>query len=96
MWYTILENQVSLHIIAKPNAKKTALVAVTDETLHISLQAKPHQGKANQALIAYLAELLNLPKSQIKLQKGDTHRYKKVLVPLTEGVRAFLAAQGVI
>lgn len=90
MWYNIYGQEVSITILAKPNARKTALVAVTDEALHISLHAKPKQGEANKELIAYLAKLFHLPKSRIILQRGKGCRYKQVIVPLTDTVKRLL------
>jgi uncharacterized protein (TIGR00251 family) len=86
MWYTVKNQQVILQILAKPNARKTALVAIDDSELHISIHASPHHGEANKALIIFLAELFNCPKSQIILKKGELNRHKQVIMPLTESV----------
>lgn len=90
MWFTIHGREVTLHILAKPNAKKTQLVEINDQGLHIMLQAKPQQGVANQVLIAYLARLFELPKSKVKLHKGERSRYKQVVIPLTNRVQQLL------
>lgn len=90
MWFTIQHQEVILNIFVKPNARKTVLVKVSDDELHISLHAKPHEGEANKELISYLANLLKLPKSKITLHKGESSRHKRVLVPLTETVQHFL------
>lgn len=89
MWYKIQNQQVHLFILAKPNAKKTLLTKITEEGLHIALQAKPHDGEANKVLISYLAKLFRLPKSQIVLKRGEASRYKHVLLPLTSVVQQF-------
>ena len=90
MWFKIKNKEVILHIFAKPNAKNTTLLRVSDQGLHISLHAKPHQGEANKELIAYLAKLLRVPKSQIILQRGKEGRHKQVIVPLTSIVQQLL------
>lgn len=87
MWFTIENQQVRINIFAKPNAKKTAWLGISEQGLLISLHAKPHQGAANQELIAYLAELFHLPKSKVILLKGEGSRYKKVILPLTDAVQ---------
>lgn len=94
MWFKIQSQHVELRIFAKPNAKKTALVAVDERELHIQLHAKPQEGEANKVLIEYLAKLLRLPKKQIILQRGEASRHKLVVVPLTDTVRAFLDNSG--
>src|SRR3990167_8261631 len=94
MWFKIQNQQITLYIFAKPNAKKSALVKVNDDELHIALHAKPHEGEANKELIAYFSKLLRIPKSQVLLRRGESSRYKQLLVPLTESVRQFLQDAG--
>lgn len=91
MWYKIQNNQVSLRLLVKPNAKRTTLLLVDDQGLHISLHAKPHEGEANKELISYLSKLLKIPKSQITLQRGEKSRHKQVVLPLNETIKRFLA-----
>lgn len=82
MWYKIENNVIKINIIAKPNAKKSALIKVTDQGMHIAIHAKPSDGEANNALIIFLSKLFNLPKTQIKMVRGQTSRYKQVLLPI--------------
>ena len=90
MWFKIQDQQVKLSILAKPNAKKTMLLKLSDEGLHIAIHAKPQQGEANKELISYLAKLFRVPKSQIMLQRGEGSRYKLVIMPLSDTVRKLL------
>lgn len=86
MWYKIDNQFIELSVFAKPNAKKTALVSLTDDALHISLHAKPQEGAANKELIAFLAKLFNTPKTRIHLVKGENSRLKKLHVPLSHSL----------
>lgn len=90
MWFKIQNQQVRINIFAKPNAKKTAFLGVSEQGLLISLHAKPQQGAANQELLTFLAKLFDVPKTQIILHKGDASRYKQVIVPLTESVKKII------
>lgn len=90
MWYKIQDQQVKLNIFVKPNAKKTAIVGVINQELHILLQAKPYQGEANKVLIAYLAKLFRVPKNQVILQRGEGSRHKLIVVPMTSMIQLFL------
>lgn len=90
MWFKIQDQQVRINIFAKPNAKKTAFLGVNEQGLLISIHAKPHQGAANKELIAFLAELFHLPKTQIILQKGEGSRHKQVMVPLTAAIQKLI------
>jgi hypothetical protein len=94
MWFKIQNQQVSINIFAKPNAKKTAFLGVSEQGLLISLHAKPHQGAANKELIVFLAKLFHLPKTQIILEKGEGSRYKQVVVPLNDTVQGIIDQYG--
>lgn len=83
-------NQVELRILAKPNAKRTALLKADERGLHIALHAKPQEGEANRELIAYLAKFFKVPKSQIILLRGESSRHKVVVVPFNEAVQRLL------
>jgi uncharacterized protein (TIGR00251 family) len=71
---------VTLAIRAQPGAKKTAITGIYGEgataQLKIAVQAPPIEGRANEALAAFLAERFNLPKSAITLISGELSRTK--------------------
>jgi uncharacterized protein len=69
---------LSLHI--QPGAKKTEVAGLHGESLKIRLHAPPVDGKANDALIAFLAERLDVPKARVVLEAGQTSRSKRVRV----------------
>jgi uncharacterized protein (TIGR00251 family) len=84
MWYTSQNQQVIILILAKPNAKRTLLLDATEHELRISIHAKPYHGAANIELIAYLSQLLYVPKTQIILKRGEHSHHKQVSIPLTD------------
>ena len=63
-----------------PNAKKTEVVGVLDNALKMKLQAQPIEGKANEALVRYLAETLSVPRSAVTITHGLTSKHKLVEV----------------
>ena len=71
---------VTLAVRAQPRAKKTAIAGVygegTTAQLKIAVQAPPLEGRANEALIAFLAQTFGLPKSAVKLTTGELSRSK--------------------
>ena len=79
---------VTLAVRAQPGAKKTAIVGVYGEgdaaQLKIAVQAPPIEGRANEALIAFLAETFGIPKRSVELVSGELSRSK---VFLLTGVR---------
>ncbi len=72
---------LSLHI--QPGAKKSRVAGLHGEALKIRLAAPPVDGKANTALVAFVAELLQLPRAAVSLKSGQTSRQKVLRV---EGV----------
>lgn len=90
MWFKIHNQHVTLSILAKPKAKKTALVKVDEQGLHIALHANPQEGEANKELIRFLADFFKLPKSQIQLIRGQSSRKKQVELPYSASVKNFL------
>jgi len=65
---------LTLHI--QPGAKKTEFAGLHGEALKIRLAAPPVDGKANEALLRFIAEVLHLPKSAVTLKSGQTSRHK--------------------
>lgn len=65
-----------LPVRVHPGAKRNAVTGVHDGALKISLTTPPTDGQANEALIAFLAEKLRLPKARIALVAGQTNRSK--------------------
>ncbi len=48
--------------------------------LKIRVRAAPVEGRANEALITFLAKSLKLPKSRLSLVSGDTARLKQIKI----------------
>jgi uncharacterized protein (TIGR00251 family) len=75
---------VTLAVRAQPGAKKTAITGIygegADAQLKIAVHAPPIEGRANQALIAFLSELFSLPQANIELMSGEVSRSKVFLV----------------
>jgi uncharacterized protein (TIGR00251 family) len=75
---------VTLAVRAQPGAKKTAIMGVFGEgataQLKIAVQAPPLEGRANSALVAFLAETFGVAKSSIELVSGELSRSKVFLL----------------
>ena len=61
-------------------AKKNAITGILGDALKLSLTAPPAQGRANHAVIEFLAGILRLPRSSITIAAGHTSRNKVVRV----------------
>jgi uncharacterized protein (TIGR00251 family) len=75
-WCSALPGGVRLAVQIQPNAKKTEVVGLLDDALKIKLAAQPIEGKANDALVRFLADALALPRSAITLTHGHTNKKK--------------------
>ena len=83
---------LSLHI--QPGAKKTEIAGLHGEALKIRLAAPPVDGKANAALIAFLAKTCGVPKLAVELVSGDTSRTKRVRLTGVDAAKVEALAGG--
>lgn len=63
-----------------PRAGRTALAGTRDGSVLIRLAAAPVAGAANAELIAFLADLLDVPKRNISIVAGEKSRQKRVRI----------------
>ncbi len=63
-----------------PRARKNAITGTLGDALKLSLTAPPTEGRANQACIEFLAEVLRLPRSSVTIAAGPASRNKVVRV----------------
>lgn len=71
---------MTLSVRVTPGAKKTAIEQTADGTWKIRLRARAVEGAANAALIEQLAEWLDIPKSHIRLVRGQSARQKVLAI----------------
>lgn len=64
----------------QPRAKRNAVTGEMGDALKLTLTAPPVEGKANQACVKFLADLLDVPRSSITIAAGETSRNKLIRV----------------
>ena len=69
-----------LPVRAHAGARRNGIQGERAGSLQVSVTQAPEKGKANQAIIAILAEALSLRNSQIELLAGETSPHKRFLV----------------
>ena len=79
-WYRKTDEGWLIAVHAQPGAKKSAVAGLHGEALKIRIAAPPVEGKANEALIAFVAKALGLPRRAVTLVKGESSREKLLLV----------------
>ena len=79
-----MQGGITLAVRAQPGAKKTTIVGIYGEgaaaQLKIAVQAPPIEGRANSALIAFLAKFFDIPKGSVELISGELSRSKVFLL----------------
>ena len=70
------DGHITLTLHIQPGAKKTEFAGLHGDALKIRLAAPPVDGKANEALLRFIADALSLPKSAVSLKSGQTSRRK--------------------
>jgi uncharacterized protein len=63
-----------------PRAGRTAVAGVRGDALLVRLAAAPVDGAANEALITFLARLLDRPPRDLTLVSGQASRDKRIAV----------------
>ena len=75
----------TLPVRVHPGAKRNAISGTHDGALKVSLTTPPADGRANAALIEFLAERLSVPRSRVALLTGAASRTKTLrIVGLTK------------
>ena len=83
----------TFQVKVQPRAKKDAIIGEVGDALKLALTAPPIEGRANEACIAFLAKLLNVPRSSVTIAAGLSSRNKVVRVAgmAAEQIREWLA-----
>jgi uncharacterized protein (TIGR00251 family) len=75
---------LKLRIFVQPNAKKNEVIGMHGEAVKIKIKALPVDGEANKAVVAFLSEILSIPRSGIRISHGESSRKKTVEIQTDE------------
>jgi hypothetical protein len=70
--------RLAVHVM--PQARRTRVDGWHDGALRIRLAAPPVDGKANEALAAFVAGELELPRRAVQLLRGAASRHKQLAI----------------
>jgi len=71
----------ALAVQVQPRSKRNEIAEILDDgTVKIRLTAPPVEGKANKALVEFLAKILKVSKSSVEIVAGHKGRKKLVTV----------------
>jgi hypothetical protein len=71
---------ITFAIKVHPRAHKNAITGLVGDALRLALTAPPVEGKANQAVIEFFADLFAIPRSSVTIASGETSRNKVVRI----------------
>ena len=72
------DNEALLDVLVSPRAAHHRIMGVHDDRLKIQIAAPPVDGKANEALTRFLAEMLGIARAQVEVVGGGSSRRKTV------------------
>jgi uncharacterized protein len=69
---------ITFHVRVQPRASKDEISGTWEGALKVRLSAPAVENRANEALVAFLSDLLKTPKSAVRIQSGEHARTKRV------------------
>ncbi|MBI5781750.1 MAG: YggU family protein [Rhodocyclales bacterium] len=73
---------LALHV--QPGAKRSQWAGRHGEALKLRVAAPAVEGKANEALVRFLAEFCGVPRAAIEIVQGETGRAKRVRIATSD------------
>ena len=83
-WFSKTATGYIVAVHAQPGAKRSEISGLHGERLKVRIAAPPLEGRANEALIDFLAQRLGLSRSKLRVLKGLQGRTKLVEIADTE------------
>ncbi len=74
------DSAVTFSVKVLPRASKNQIAGMEGDAVKIRLNAPPVEGKANDALVKFLAEALGVSRAQVEIVTGHSSRHKIVRV----------------
>ncbi|MBI5556987.1 MAG: YggU family protein [Deltaproteobacteria bacterium] len=78
--HEIAETAVCLDLYIQPKSSKNTICGLHGNELKLAITSPPVDGKANKAVIAYLAKLFGLAKSSVTIISGQQSRHKRCVL----------------
>ena len=79
-WYRRSGEVITLTLHVQPGAKRSEIAGLHGEALKLRLAAPPIEGRANEALLKFIAGLFDVPVRQVELKQGGQSRHKVVAI----------------
>lgn len=80
VWYRRSGENIILTLHVQPGAKQTTVAGLHGDALKIRLSAPPIEGRANEALLRFIADFFKVTLRDVELKQGGQSRHKRVEV----------------
>jgi len=77
-WLQPSGDDLRLEVLVVPRASRNRIMGVHDGRLKIQLTAPPVEGRANQALVRFVAEIVGIARVQVEVIGGATNKRKSL------------------
>jgi len=77
---TLAKNGLYVNVHAQPGARKPALRGMHGDALKIAVREAAQDGKANAAIVDFMAEALACGKRQVEVASGHASRRKRLFI----------------
>lgn len=79
-WYRLKGEVITLTLHVQPGAKRSEIAGLHGDALKIRLAAPPIEGRANEALLKFIAARFAVPLRNVSLQQGSQSRHKVLAI----------------
>jgi len=79
-WFRRCGEVITLTLHVQPGAKHSEVCGLHGEALKIRLAAPPVEGRANKALLKFIADMFDVSLRQVELKQGGQSRHKVVAI----------------
>jgi len=90
MWFNMQKDYIELFVNARPASSKNVIVGIFDNTLKVKVKAPAVDGAANKELVKFLSKQFKVPKSEILFVSGETQKRKRIRLPRSERLDAWI------
>ena len=95
-WFRWQGEALILDLSVQPGAKRGEVVGLHGDTLKVRIQAPPVDGRANRALVEFIAETFGVPRTRVGVIRGAASRTKTLSIDRPTTLPASLIALGLI
>ena len=79
-WHRREGDTITLVLHVQPGARHSEVAGLHGDALKIRLAAPPIEGRANEALLRFMADCFKVPLRNVEIRQGGQSRHKRVEV----------------